>query len=90
MFQVVSYDVSDDKRRTAIAKVLLDYGVRVQYSTFECILDEALLEELIGRLARIVADEDSIRIYAMCAKCEKAVTILGHGEVSKDEKVFII
>jgi len=90
MFQVVSYDVSDDKRRTAIAKVLLDYGVRVQYSTFECILDEALLEELIDRLTRIVADEDSIRIYAMCAKCAKAITILGHGEVSKDEKVFII
>lgn len=90
MFQVVSYDVPDDRRRTAIAKALLDYGVRVQYSTFECILDDALLEELIGRLTRIVAEEDSLRIYSLCARCEKAVTILGHGEVSKDEKVFII
>ena len=90
MFHVVSYDISDDRKRTAVAKTLLDYGSRVQYSTFECILDEAMLEELIGRLSRIVSDEDSVRIYVMCAKCEKVITILGHGEVSKDEKVFII
>lgn len=91
MFHVVSYDISDDRKRTAVSKTLLDYGSRVQYSTFECILDdEAMLEEMIGRLSRIVSDEDSVRIYVMCAKCEKVITILGHGEVSKDEKVFII
>ena len=90
MFHVVSYDIPDDRRRTAIAKTLLDYGSRVQYSTFECILDEKLLDEMIKRLSRIVSEEDSVRIYVMCAKCEKVITILGHGEVSKDEKVFII
>jgi CRISPR-associated protein Cas2 len=90
MFHVVSYDIPDDRRRLAIAKTLLDYGSRVQYSTFECILDESMLEEMIGRLSRIVSDEDSVRIYFMCAKCEKVITILGHGEVSRDEEVFII
>lgn len=90
MFHVVSYDISDNRRRTAIAKTLLDYGSRVQYSTFECILDEKLLDDMIKRLSRIVSEEDSVRIYVMCAKCEKVITILGHGEVSKDEKVFII
>jgi CRISPR-associated protein Cas2 len=90
MFHVVSYDISDDKRRTAVAKTLLDYGSRVQYSTFECILDDELPEEMIKRLSRIISDEDSVRIYVMCAKCERVITILGHGEVSEDEKVFII
>ena len=90
MFHVISYDISDDRRRTAVAKTLLDYGSRVQYSTFECLLDEELLKEMIERLTRIVSAEDSVRIYVMCAKCEKIITILGHGEVSKDEKVFII
>jgi len=90
MFHLVSYDISDDRRRTAVAKTLLDYGSRVQYSTFECILDNTLLEEMIERLSRIVDAEDSVRIYVMCAKCEKIITILGHGEVSKDKKVFII
>ena len=45
---------------------------------------------MIKRLSRIVSEEDSVRIYVMCAKCEKIITILGHGQVSKDEKVFII
>ena len=35
-FTIVSYDVTDDKRRDRVAGVLLDYGDRVQYSVFCC------------------------------------------------------
>lgn len=35
-FTIVSYDISDDRRRTRVAKLLLDYGDRVQYSVFCC------------------------------------------------------
>ena len=38
-FYLVSYDVKDDRRRARIAKVLLDYGDRVQYSVFCCQLN---------------------------------------------------
>ena len=40
MFYVVSYDISDDRRRLNLVKTLLDFGAMVQYSVFECLMDE--------------------------------------------------
>lgn len=37
-FTLVAYDIADDKRRDRIAKVLLGFGDRVQYSVFCCTL----------------------------------------------------
>ena len=91
MFYVVSYDILDDKRRNAVAKALLDFGVRVQYSVFECIMDEGLLQELTDRLTQImVEEEDKIRIYGLCAKCERQIAVLGCGEVTRDKDVYIL
>jgi len=90
MFYIVSYDMQDDKRRTRVAKTLLDFGNRVQYSVFECIMDDTLLQKMTERLTEIVSDGDSVRIYALCAKCEASVKIIGTGEITKDEDVYII
>jgi CRISPR-associated protein Cas2 len=38
MFYVVSYDIPEDRKRDRASKTLLDFGARVQYSVFECIL----------------------------------------------------
>ena len=35
-FTLVSYDISADGRRARVAKLLRDYGDRVQYSVFCC------------------------------------------------------
>ncbi|MCL0062230.1 CRISPR-associated endonuclease Cas2 [Thermodesulfovibrionales bacterium] len=69
---------------------MLDFGGRVQYSVFECIMDGKLLEKMIKRIEKIINNEDSVRIYPLCAKCNKTVRILGSGEVSKDKDVYII
>ena len=69
---------------------MLDFGGRVQYSVFECIMDGKLLEKMIKRIEKIIDNEDSVRIYPLCAKCNKTVRILGSGEVSKDKDVYII
>ena len=90
MFYIVSYDIPDDKRRNNVAKVLLDFGERVQYSVFECIMDDVLHEKMTSRLRKIIKEEDSIRIYTLCAKCEKTITVIGSGEITKDENVFIL
>lgn len=47
MFYLISYDIPDDRRRVRVAKTLKDYGDRVQYSVFECILAGPLLGELM-------------------------------------------
>jgi len=90
MFYVVSYDIPDDRKRDKVSKALLDFGARVQYSVFECILDNKLLEKMTSKLTMMVSDEDSVRIYALCAKCEGVAKVLGKGKLSKDEDVFIL
>jgi len=90
MFYVVSYDISDDKRRNRVGNVLLDFGKRVQYSVFECILDDQLLKKMSQKLCQIISEDDSVRIYTLCAKCEKIVKIIGSGQVTKEEDVYIL
>lgn len=91
MLYLVSYDIPDTPRRTKIAKILDDFGDRVQYSVFECLIDGELLEKMTARLMKAVNEaEDSIRIYTLCGNCEKAIRIIGQGEVSKEEKVYIL
>ena len=91
MLHLVSYDISDDRRRTKLAKVIKDFGDRVQYSVFECLLDRDLLDRMTARIqAVIVEEEDSVRIYSLCVGCEKAITIIGQGEVTREEDVYIL
>ncbi len=48
-------------------KELENFGKRVQYSVFECLLDARQLERLRTRLLRrIETSEDSLRIYSLC------------------------
>jgi len=91
MFYIVSYDIPDTPRRTRIAKILEDFGDRVQYSVFECLLEKELLEKMVDRLEKVVkAEEDSVRVYALCANCEKVIKVIGQGEVTKEEKYYIL
>ncbi len=91
MFYIVSYDIPDDKRRTKLAKILKDYGDRVQESVFECILDKNLLDKMAEKINKVINQkEDSVRVYALCANCEKNIRIMGIGKVTCDEEVYII
>jgi CRISPR-associated endonuclease Cas2 len=53
-------------------------------------MDEKLLDRMTAKLNKLVTAEDSVRIYALCAKCESVAKVLGKGELSKDENVFIL
>ena len=64
---VVSYDLPNDRRRTRLANALEDFGVRVQYSVFECLLTPDQIERLRTRMASLLDPaEDSVRIYRLC------------------------
>lgn len=91
MLYLVSYDLPDTRRRTKLAKTLEDFGDRVQYSVFECILDEHLLKKMTARINKIILPkDDSVRIYTLCGSCEKVIKIIGQGKVSKIEDVYIV
>ena len=58
---LIAYDVSDDKRRTAIFKTLMGNGDHVQFSVFLCQLNDVELARLKGRLLESVnARQDQI------------------------------
>jgi CRISPR-associated protein Cas2 len=91
MFILVAYDIPDDKRRNKIFKIMKDYGKRVQYSVFECILEKKVFNEMINKINQIVdINNDSVRIYYLCEDCYKKVDVLGLGEVLYEEEVYII
>ena len=35
-------------------------------------------------------NEDSVRIYPLCANCESEIRVIGKGKVSKNKDVYII
>jgi CRISPR-associated protein Cas2 len=47
---LVSYDISDPKRLRKVARSLEGFGVRLQYSVFECPLDDLRLAKLKAEL----------------------------------------
>lgn len=65
-FYVVAYDITDDKRRKKVADLLEGYGKRVQYSVFECVLNQVKYDELRSKLKKKVnLSEDSVRFYPL-------------------------
>ena len=91
MFLLVAYDIVGQRRRTRVASVCEDFGVRVQQSTFECHLSSVEIEDLCSRLADAIdAEEDSVRIYRLCAHCVGSIRVLGSGEVSEDADVYVV
>ena len=55
---IASYDVSDDKQRRRITKVLMDYGIRMQKSVFEVDLEPSEVRELQTRIGRLLSKQD--------------------------------
>ena len=76
---VISYDISDDRRRSKVARHLEGYGYRVQYSVFECDVDARQLLKLQRELRRLVRPEaqDNVRFYPLCAECAGRVVVVG-------------
>jgi CRISPR-associated protein Cas2 len=80
MLYVVCYDISNDRRRRKLDKLLKGYGQRVQESVFECDLDTNKLVELEEKITRrIEPEDDSVRIYRICAACRTAIKVIGRG-----------
>jgi CRISPR-associated protein Cas2 len=69
MFVIVSYDVATSeeggqRRLRRVARACKDYGQRVQFSVFECIVDPAQWAKLKDRLiSEIDPEKDSLRFY---------------------------
>lgn len=73
---LIAYDVNTENekgktRLRKVAKQCMNYGIRVQNSLFECILEGTQLEMLKNSLLSIIdEDTDSILIYYLHEKAK--------------------
>ena len=96
MLVLVSYDVSttDSKgprRLNRVAKACKDYGQRVQYSVFECIVDPAQWTVLKERLINEIDKEvDSLRFYYLGSNWRRRVEHVGAKKTVDQEGPLIV
>lgn len=90
MTYIIAYDIGDRKRREHIAKLLANYGNRIQYSIFLCELNKELLNILVNKLLLIINDkEDSVHVYPLCDNCfNRQITM--HNNQSIRKNTFLI
>lgn len=63
---LVSYDICDPKRLRHVARTLEGFGVRLQYSVFECPLDDVRMATLKAELHSLLKhDEDQVLFVSL-------------------------
>jgi len=83
MMVLISYDVATgdsdgQKRLRRVAKICKNYGQRVQYSVFECLVDPAQWTMMRQQLEdEIDLSLDSLRFYFLGANWQRRVEHIG-------------
>ena len=83
MLVLVTYDVKTEsaagqKRLRRVAKICQNYGQRVQYSVFECLVDPAQWTRFRAELLDVINDsEDSLRFYFLGSNWKRRVEHVG-------------
>lgn len=78
MKYIIAYDIENDKRRRKIVKLLSSFGVRIQFSVFECRVSNLELNTLTDDLEKIInSKKDSVLIFPLCQKCNDKRISLG-------------
>jgi CRISPR-associated protein Cas2 len=85
---VVTYDISDDKIRNRIYRILEKYGAWKQYSIFELDITVVQRVELEDEIKSEIEPTDKVRIYSLCDRCVKNTVDIG--QKSPDKKSNII
>ena len=85
MYILVMYDISEDKIRREVEKILASYGYRVNYSVFEINTTKSKFNTMINELQESSNKEDNIRVYILNKDVIKKSFVI-NGEKVFDEK----
>ena len=77
MLRLIAYDIKDARRLRKAARICADYGMRIEYSVFECDLEDEVFQTLLER----------IRI---CAACERHSIRIGMEKRAEKPRFYII
>lgn len=86
----VVYDISSDRERSRVEKVLKGFGFRVQKSVFECRMDKKSKEELIEKLKKLDIKTGFVKIYRLEWSSRHEVIGKQDGDNKDDGPAFIV
>ncbi len=95
MLVLITYDVNTQdangrKRLRRVAKLCMNYGVRVQNSVFECLVDAGKCRELKHKLTQeIDVKKDSLRFYYLGDQYKTKIEHIGTKETIKMDEPLI-
>ncbi len=82
MYTVIAYDITDARRLHKVARIMEDYGRRVQFSVFEADISRRRLAEIQQRVANTIDDaNDGVKYFPLCERCLQHVAVYGVGEL---------
>lgn len=75
IFCVVVYDITDNKNRDKLVKIIAKYGSRINLSVFECMFTAIQLERTKEKTAKLIKSKnDQIVFYPICLDCFSKIT----------------
>ncbi|BAK81143.1 CRISPR-associated endonuclease Cas2 [Candidatus Arthromitus sp. SFB-rat-Yit] len=96
MLILVTYDVKinfedGEKRLRKVSKICENYGIRVQNSVFECVVDNMQFEMLKSEIGKVMdKEQDSVRYYNLGKSGRNKVIHVGSKNSIDVEDVIII
>lgn len=96
MMILVTYDIdtttpSGAKRLRKVANICMDYGIRVQNSVFECVVDSTQYVILKNKLLKTYSEsKDSLRFYRLGEKYDTKIEHFGAKPVISVDNVLIM
>jgi CRISPR-associated protein Cas2 len=91
MLTLLAYDITDDKRLRRVANVCEDFGVRVQYSVFECRLEESEFTDFWLKLLEVIDEkEDRLVAYKIDARSAKETLTAGTMVCSEKAVCYLV
>lgn len=80
------YDICDERRLAKVAKIVKDYGNRVQKSVFELHIKPIVLRQMHSKINGVINPfEDSMRYYVLCESDFQQRESLGKKQVELDD-----
>lgn len=91
MLYLVAYDIADPRRLARVARACEDFGIRVQYSLFECHLDEEQFNDLWLRLLEEMDDtEDRLAAWKLDARAARETLTAGTMVCSEKAVCYLV
>jgi CRISPR-associated protein Cas2 len=90
-FYLIAFDISNDKIRRRVVKLLESNTTRVQKSVFESWLTDKQYIELKHQIDNLIDySTDSVRYYNLCQNCIPNIRVSGFGIYTEKDELIVL